>query len=251
MILSDQTGGKRGAFVFLSKCPATIPLNNRLRERSFKLRFRRLHGLLRYLKIVAFLIVTACLSYYAIVQLKHLFFHTSYFEIKKIEVHGLRSLSRESVLKLAGVAPAMNLLRLDLNEIRERLLLHPAIKVAEIELVGLYTLRIKLEERIPLMYIKTENAFLEVAIDGKILSHDSFGEGDLPIVTGLPLSGKIACDSIANNDDFIFAKSWVKTLGPNIIKGLSELNLANPSEPYLFLISGEKVIPKSMEDFRD
>lgn len=193
----------------------------------------------------------AGLSYLAIVQLKHLFFETSYFEIRGIEVQGLQILKREAILNLAGVAPAMNVLNLDRDEIRARLLTHPVIRDAQVELSGLNALRLKITERTPLLYAKAGTAFMEIADDGVILATDTYGERDLPIITGLLLDGKKVGDPLNDHDGFLEARTWVTNLGATALKGISELNFSNVQNPYLFLAGGEKVFPKNLEDFRE
>jgi len=222
----------------------------RIRSRTMRSRLQSLGRLVQPLKFVACVALIAGLSWVAIVQLRHLFFSTSYFEIRTIEIEGNRLLKREAVLNLAGVAPAMNVLSLDRQEIRDRLLTHPVIREARIDLSGLYTLRLILTERSPMLYVKAGTAFLEIAEDGMILATGSFGERDLPIVTGLQVEGRKVGESLLQLDSFYEARNWVTGLGDSILKGISELNFGSVQNPYVFLVSGEKIIPKSLEDFR-
>ncbi|MBF0547202.1 MAG: FtsQ-type POTRA domain-containing protein [Candidatus Riflebacteria bacterium] len=201
------------------------------------------------MKILLFTVLMAVLSYVAVVQLKHLFFETSYFEIKKIEVLGNNFLKRESVLNQAGVSLAMNLLNLDREAIRSRLMKNAYVKKVSVDLVGLYTLKILIEERFPVMYLKARDSFIEVSNDGIVLSSVPTVEKDLPIVTGLQMENKKSGDDISDSDSFLEARKWVVSLEPRIQKKISELNLSNIQNPYIFFVTGEKIIPKNLEDF--
>jgi len=245
-----DTEGRRRAFVLPGRSPLTESTLEKIRTRTVRSKIQSLKILVRPLRSLLFLAAIAALAWFAVVQMKHLFFGTSYFELKQVEVEGLVSLRREAVLNLGKVAPAMNILALDKEAIRQRLLAHPLIKEARVELDGLYTLRLRILERLSLMYVKAGTTFMELADDGVILAADGLGERDLPIVTGVRTDGLKVGDSLTGNDAFFEARAWVNTLGPDILKNISELNFANIQNPYLFLLSGEKVIPKSLEDFK-
>lgn len=195
------------------------------------------------------MIISLC--YLAITQLSHLFFATSYFEIKTLDVAGNVTLSRDYILKTARIAPALNVFSIDREAIRERLLVEPQIKDVSIDLDGLYTLRLTITERLPAMYAKVGIAFYEIADDGVIISTEGMGEKDLPVITGLKLQTSRAGDSLTSNDDFFIARNWLKTLGERILKNISEINFSSTQNPYLVLVTGEKIFPRSAEDFKN
>lgn len=224
---------------------------DRVRSRGFRVRFQSLGRWARPLKMIGFLALIASLSYLAIVQLRYLFFGTSYFEIRDIAVEGASEISREEILRLAGVAPGTNVINLDRESVRRQLLMHPMVKDAAVELKGLYSVRLRVTERVPMFYVKMGTAFLEISEDGVILSNTGMGERDLPIVTGIEFPDKDVGDSVAEHDGFVEARRWVKQLGPGTLSDVSELNFASVQNPYLFLVSGEKVLPKSLEDFKE
>ena len=213
-----------------------------------------MQSLLKYarpLKFLAFGLLLAALAYLAIVQLKYLFFSTSYFELKKVVVLGAKTFKEEDVLRLANIAPGANVLTLNRDEVRDRLLLHPVIQGAEVELQGLYTLIIKLRERVPLLYVKSGSLFYEVSDDGIVLSMGEVVDKDLPLVTGVEVGNRRIGDSLAENDGFLEGSQWVKKLSNSVWKKVSEFNVGNLQNPYLYFLTGEKIIPKSLEDFQE
>lgn len=224
---------------------------DRVRSRNFKIRFQSMGRWARPLKVIGFLALIASLSYLAIVQLRYLFFGTSYFEISDIAVEGASEIAREEVLRLAGVAPGANVINLDREAVRRQLLMHPMIKDAAVELKGLCSVRLRVTERIPLLYVKVGTSFLEISEDGVILSNTGMGERDLPIITGVDFGDRAVGDSVAEHDGFVEARTWVTELGSGTLSDISELNFASVQNPYLFLINGEKVLPKSLKDFKE
>lgn len=251
MSVPETSVGKRRALVFLPEKVLSPETLDKIRTRGFRARFQSLQRLGKPLRTLLFVALLTSLSYLAIVQLRHLFFGTSYFEIKQIEVSGLETLPREDVLKLAGVAPGLNILSLDKDAIRKRLLSHPLVSDVSVKLDGLYTLRIAVQQRTPLLYVKTESQFLEVSEDGMVLAAGDFERLDLPVITGLNLEKAQPGDRIADDDGFLEARTWVKTLGAQILEEVSELDFSSVQNPHLFLATGQKVFPKSLEDFRE
>jgi len=224
---------------------------NKLRQKRYRSRLSNFARLAGPVKTVAFLLLIISLCYLAITQLRHLFFHTSYFEIKTLEVTGNNTLSREYILKTAGLAPGMKLFALDRDQIRSILLTEPVIKDVKLNLDGLYTLRIEITERQPTLYVKVGIAFYEIAEDGVIISTEGMGEKELPVITGLKLQTARAGDSLHSNDDFYVAQNWVKSLGDRILNQVSEINFSSAQNPYLVLVTGEKIFPRSVEDFKN
>lgn len=203
------------------------------------------------LKALGFLLLIIALFYLAIIQLRHIFFHTSYFELKTVEVTGNIRLDKEETVTAAGVAPAQNVLLLDREAARQRLLMHPVIKEAKVELVGLHHLKLSILERTPFMYAKVGTTFYEIDEDGIVLHTEGLGDLDLPIVTGLSLEASQDGDSLKNHDGFFMAQNWIKKLEPEILKNISEINFSSHQSPYLFLITGEKVYPSGLDDFKN
>ncbi len=224
---------------------------NKLRQKRYRSRLSNFSRLAGPVRALAFVLLIVSLCYLSITQLKHLFFNTSYFEIKNLEVVGNSALDRDYLLKTAGLAPGMKLFAIDRDAIRDSLLAEPLIKDVAIELEGLYTLRLKITERQPTLYAKVGIAFYEIAEDGVIISTEGMGDKDLPVITGLQLQTARAGDSLVSNDGYYIANTWVKSLGDRILRQISEINFSSLPNPYLVLVSGEKVFPRSVEDFKN
>lgn len=224
---------------------------DKLRQKRYRSRLSSFSRLIKPVRTLAFILLLISLCYLAITQLRHLFFNTSYFEIRTLEVTGNITLSRDYLLKTAGLAPGIKLFALDREAIRNQLIDEPLIKDVSVNLEGLYTLKLNIVERQPVLYAKVGIAFYEIADDGVIISTEGMGEKDLPVITGLKLQTLQSGDSLASNDEFYVANNWVKSLGSRILQNISEINFSSVQNPYLVLITGEKVFPSNVEDFKN
>ena len=243
----------RSGRAYHKPCRPELPSETRekLRRRQYRTKLNSFARLVRPARALGFILLISALCYLAVTQLRHLFFATSYFEIKSLEVSGNSTLSREHILKITGMAPGLNLFKLDRETVRKKVLTDPLIKDAKVELDGLYNLRISVTERTPFLYAKVGTAFFEISEDGVIINTEGYGEKDLPLVTGLNLETSRAGDNLNGNDQYYVAQNWVKSLESRILDGISEINFHSPQNPYLILISGEKVFPRSLEDFKN
>ena len=226
-------------------------VEDKLRAKGYKFRFHEASKIFVPIKILGFILIFISLSYVVITQLKYIFFSTSYFELKNFEVSGNTNLDREYIIKKTGIAPGQHVFYLDCEEVKQRLLTEPLIKDAVVELNGLNTLKIDIVERFAFIYAKQGIAFYEISDDGVIINTEGMGEKDLPIITGLKLKEADLGTSISHNDDFYMAKIWIKTLGEKIFKQISEINFSNCQNPYIIMLTGEKVFPRNAEDFKN
>ncbi|MBQ3643091.1 MAG: FtsQ-type POTRA domain-containing protein [Candidatus Riflebacteria bacterium] len=226
-------------------------VEDKLRAKNYKSRFHEASKVIVPLRVIAFILIFISLSYLIITQLRYIFFSTSYFELKEFQVTGNSTLSQDYIIKKSGIAPAQHIFSLDCEEVKQRLLNEPLIKDASVELQGLNTLKINITERHPFIYAKCGIAFYEVSEDGVIINTEGMGEKDLPIITGLKLEESTLGTSIAHNDDFYMAKSWVKTFDENILKQISEINFSKCQNPYIIMLTGEKIFPRNAEDFKN
>jgi len=238
---------------YLKPTRAELPNETRekLRRRHYRTKLNNFARLARPARALGFLLLISGLCYLAVTQLRHLFFATSYFEIKTLEVVGNINLNRENLLKTAGLAPGINLFKLDREAIKRSILTEPLVKDVKVDLDGLYNLKITISERKPFIYAKVGTAFYEISDDGVIINTLGYGEKDLPLITGLNLETNQAGDNLNSNDSYYIAHNWVKSLESRILEQISEMNFQSLQNPYLILLSGEKVFPRSLEDFKN
>lgn len=222
----------------------------KLKSKRSKAMLLNMAKLVPKLKHIGFILLTLALLYVAVNKLNYLFFKTSYFELKEFEVTGHELFTREDIIKAAGLAPAMNIFSINREQGVQSLLKNPHIKSANLEFEGIYKLKIAIEERKASFYVKIGIAFYEISDDGVVLSTEGMGEKDMPIITGLDLRNVSAGDSLISNDGFYIAKKWLNRLDKSLLENISEINFSSTQNPYVILLSGVKIYPKNVEDFK-
>lgn len=114
------------------------------------------------------------------------FTQTHFFSIKEIDLKGAKYISLKDVLKQAGVTKGDNLLSINLNSIRKRLLAHPWIEDVQVSRNIPDGLQIQLTEYQPEAIAKVENELY--LMNDKGILFKAATESDpknLPLITGL------------------------------------------------------------------
>jgi cell division protein FtsQ len=121
------------------------------------------------------------------------FTQSDHFKAKQFHVEGTRRLSPKAVLSLAGVRDGVNVLSVNLSAARRRLLAHPWIAEAKIQLEIPSILRIRIREHQPAAVVDIGKKFL-LNEEGEIFKEwESADPKGLPVVTGLkPADLKVA-----------------------------------------------------------
>ena len=176
----EDFSGCRRAYNLPPKKELPRESKDKLKSRRRKKQYKGASRVVYPLKIVGFILIIISLCYVSVVQLRYLFFATSYFELKKIEVSGNVRLKKEDVLKMAHVAPGLNIFKLDRDAIIAALTRDPNIKDVKISSEGLYNLKIAITERKTLFYAKQGSLFLEISEDGTVVGSSADCHVDFP-----------------------------------------------------------------------
>ena len=106
-----------------------------------------------------------------------------YFEIKVIRVEGTNRLPQAQILKWANIPSGQSIFQVNLRRIAQRISSNLLIKRAEVKRILPSTVLIRIEERMPFVYLSQKNSLYEVDDEGVIL-----GKGkkisDLPMIVG-------------------------------------------------------------------
>jgi cell division protein FtsQ len=109
------------------------------------------------------------------------------FEIETIDVRGVAALSSDAVIQRAAVPDGETLLRLDKDAVTDRLLADPWIADARVSRRIPSTLRISVEERVPVAVVDTGVTFWFVDGNGRVLSESLPDSATvLPVIRDLP-----------------------------------------------------------------
>lgn len=110
---------------------------------------------------------------------------SSYFAARSITVNGNKRISRETILKQAGVELRDNILCLNVNAVRTRILVHPWIADVEVERELPDAIHIQVKEYVPMALIDL-GEFYYIAEDGKIFNPVAPSDREnFPLVSGL------------------------------------------------------------------
>ncbi len=113
---------------------------------------------------------------------------TSYFEARKITVEGNKKLSKGTILKRTGLKLYDNILSVNVNTIRYRLMAHPWVAGAEVERELPDTIHIRVKERVPIAIVELDRPFYLDEKGNIFKPVESSDKAMVPVVTGLSAS---------------------------------------------------------------
>ena len=153
---------------------------------------------------------------------------SSYFDAHTITVQGNQRLSKERILKQAGLKLHDNILSVNVNTLRHRLTMHPWIAAAEIERELPDAIHIRIKERVPIAIVNLNRPFY-IDEEGEIFKRvESSDKVRVPVVTGLSLS------------DIDFNDSWRSRLFRAVMEALRLNRLHQDMIPLLPRIHVDK-----------
>ncbi|HZE20559.1 MAG TPA: FtsQ-type POTRA domain-containing protein, partial [Desulfobaccales bacterium] len=110
-------------------------------------------------------------------------------DIHNIQVEGNKRLSREVLLRQAGLHPGLNLLALRPGRVEQALRTHPWIAKAEVSREWPHGLFIKIQERYPVALVQIGENLLYMDRQGILFKPLSPGDPhNFPVITGLTLA---------------------------------------------------------------
>lgn len=109
------------------------------------------------------------------------------FEIEQVDVVGNTRLTAEQVTTLAGIADGETLLRIDTDELAERLMSDPWIAGAGVSRRLPSTLQIEVKERVPLAVVDSGTTFWFVDEGGRVLAESMASSATvIPVIRDVP-----------------------------------------------------------------
>jgi cell division protein FtsQ len=113
---------------------------------------------------------------------------TSYFEAHEITVEGNKRLSKRTILERTGLKLYDNILSVNVNTIRYRLMAHPWVADAEVERELPDTIHIRVKERVPIAIVDLDRLFYLDEKGNIFKPVESSDKAMVPVVTGLSAS---------------------------------------------------------------
>ncbi len=101
------------------------------------------------------------------------------FQVRYLEIHGLRYLDEHDVLEVSGITGAGNILFFDSEDVEARIEAMPYVRTCKVELKFPDTVMLIIEERVPLATLMVNSHSYEIDEDGVVLR--LYDPAELPI----------------------------------------------------------------------
>ena len=122
------------------------------------------------------------------------------FVMDEVKIVGHKTLDPESLVKLSGLRPGTNIFGVDLERVRQRIESNPSVRCSSVRKSPPSTLRIEIEERVPVALIDRKDS-IAVDAEGVILGPHSAGSGGCPpLLKGFRKKGSRPGDRIESPD---------------------------------------------------
>jgi cell division protein FtsQ len=163
------------------------------RKNKFKKR-PRLKDPNRKIKLRYFFYVMAGSSAVVLLSVGLIFVHdlftqTHYFDLKKIDIKGLQHLSQKDIMLQSGLAKGDNILGINLNLIRKKLLAHPWIEGVQVSRLLPDSIIIAIKEYHAEAIVKIENSAYLLSTNGVLFTPLMPSDPkNMPIITGFSYS---------------------------------------------------------------
>jgi cell division protein FtsQ len=164
--------------------------------------------------------------------------------LQHVRVEGARYLDGARVAAVAGLHPGDDLVALDLDRARQRLLLDPRIARAEVTRAWPRDVLVRIQEREPVLLVRHDVPW-EVDSAGVLLPPLARGVvADVPLLTGPDFSGFRAGTQVLT-PEVRRGLAWVRILGARDLQlagEVSEVDVADPGVTDVVLMNGTRVL---------
>lgn len=192
--------------------------------------------ILRMLGVLAVLVVLAHLPWES---MRH-----SVAKVREVRVQGLRMLEAPQVVALAEVQPGDDWLALDLDRVRQKLLMHPRIAAAAVSRRGFLGVALKIVEREPVLLVR-HGVSWEMDSTGMLLAPLARGVvADVPLLAGADLESYPAGTQV-RTEGVQRGLAWAQALAATELQlsgRISEVDVADPASTSLLLMDGTRVL---------
>jgi len=163
--------------------------------------------------------------------------------VRDIRIEGLRYLEGAVIARAAGLAPGADLFGVDLDRARQALLLHPRVARARLERSLPHTIRVRVEERLPVLLVR-HGAPWEMDSTGVLLPPLAEGVvADVPMLVGPDLSD-VPAGTQVRSAEVAKGLAWVEALSSRELQlagQVSEIDVSDPRSTSLTLMNGTRV----------
>lgn len=172
---------------------------------------------------LALLLLAVLLSGFLLLQ-------SSLFSVGTVLVQGNRYVDSDEILRIAGVGARINIFRLNIDNIRQRLVKDLRIAGAEVTRRLPGTIIITVRERQPVAFIATNYGFAQVDGEGMILAvAKSIRQMAVPLITGHHIGNSYVGETI-ESPLVLGVLRYLSALSDTAFNHLSEIYIHSPAQ---------------------
>lgn len=212
----------------------------------------RLLALLKMLAVASLfaLVAVAAFSVY------HYAYSTGLLTLRTVSVEGCRYSDAGTIESIVRREFLVNILRIDLKQLRSRLEKEPWIRRVEVRRILPSTLKIKVQERVPAIIAELGGNLELLDNEGFLLDHYSstYGKMDAPVFTGL-CGDDASSYKVLQEDNSSRVRIGVQVLAElaagshDFTRALSEVDLSDPANVKVLLVDDTPEVFLGDRDF--
>jgi cell division protein FtsQ len=212
-------------------------------------------------RLLTLLKVLAVVSLFALVAMAAFSVHryaysTGLLTLRTVSVEGCRHSDAGTVESIVRREFLVNILRIDLKQLRSRLEQEPWIRRVEVRRILPSTLKIKVQERVPTVIAEIGGNLELLDNEGFLLDHydTAYGKMDAPVFTGLR-GDDAASYKVLQEDNSSRVRIGVQVLAelaagsPDFTRALSEVDLSDPANVKVLLVDDTAEVFLGDRDF--
>jgi cell division protein FtsQ len=185
--------------------------------------------------------IRTLLVFLVLVLTAYFFFQSPYFDVSSIAVAGNSNLSSEEAVKLSGINKGTNIFRVDIQSVKEKILLHPFVASVELKRDLPDTIRIQVVEYVPAAVVPFEGGFMVVSKEGYCLRHcNEISNLDLPVVSGLGMKDGVPPGTKVDNERLPVALEIVNCCEKK--ESIAEIEVRDVNKIIVFTFSQTRIL---------
>jgi len=178
-----------------------------------------------------------------VVSALYFLFHSEIFNINSFSIKGNDLLSRKEIIEISGAKKGTNIFNVNLEEMEEKIELHPVIKDAEVKRVFPNSLSIEVQEHKPSAVIATQGGFMLLDKRGYLIEQvERISHIELPVITGVDVKKNVAPGDTLSNKKLYPALRILTSTEPDDLRFVAEIDVKNPACINLYTHSGIKIV---------
>jgi cell division protein FtsQ len=179
------------------------------------------------------------------------FLNSAFFALQQIEVRGNNAVSKETIVEQSGLAPGVNLFKIDTKAVSNKIQMLPSVKKVEVKRRLPSTLLLQITERTPIALVVSPDGFLQIDDEGVYIKKvQDFKDLHLPVVSGVPLENNLGPGSRLSKPGLSAALRLIQMMDKVLKENVTEIIAPSPQTITLKTLQGVEIRfgePEEME----